>query len=239
MAGPPSRNSLPSVPGEPRVRRLGVGSSGSGDRPLRAQMVVALACVTMLIAVPLYLWRKPSNRGASAAASASGSGSAGSLATPAAPRAAPAPPVVTARIKLGAVQKVRCGSTAGASPNEGTLCDSLGGLEEALKKAILESESCAPKGVGSINFVLTVDFPKKKTHVYPGASGEWRGKQARRATNCVGNALKAPDLGALPHQYRFYALAVLANYGVAPTGGLAPGSAPPAASAGPALPTFE
>src|SRR5450755_225126 len=62
MAGPPSRSSFPSPnSGDPSSRRLGVGSGGR-DRPLRAQIVVALVLVCVLIAVPLYLLRRPGGR---------------------------------------------------------------------------------------------------------------------------------------------------------------------------------
>lgn len=246
MPGPSSsRPSFPSVPGEPRVRRLGVGSSGGGDRPLRAQVIVALVCAAMLVAVPLYLWRKPSLKGPSAPpARPSASGSAagpGSMAAPAASVAsAPAPPP---RLTLGAVQKVRCGNSASAS-NEAALCDTLGPFEQALERAVLASEDCAPKGKlkGSINYVLTIDFPHKKLHVFPGASGEWRGKQARRAASCVAAAMKV-DNWAIPHQFRVYAIAVLATYAgqqstlppllpsASPSGPSIPGAA--------ALPNFE
>jgi hypothetical protein len=184
------------VPGEPRVRRLGVGPSGGGDRPLRAQVVVALVCVMMLIAVPLYLMRKPSTKASAPALSASVSAATGPQAVPK-PSAEPGP--------------------APAAPPRLTL------------------EECAPKtkSKGSINYVLTVDFTRKKLHVYPGASGEWRGKQARRAANCVKSAIKAPDWNA-PHQYRYYALAILATYAGPP------GSLPiPVASGQSALPNFE
>lgn len=248
MAGPPSRSSFPSVPGEPRIRRLGVGSSGGADRPLRAQVIVALVCVAMLIAVPLYLLRRPSIKATPAQAASSASSSAGPQAVPAPAAAASAAP--PARLTLGAVQKVRCGSSPSASQNEGTLCDTLGPFEEALKKAVLTSEDCAPKAKvkGSINYVLTVDFVKKKTHVFPGASGEWHGKVARRATTCVANAIKITDWN-VSHQYRHYAIAVMATYAApagtdvvvppaAPSGTPAiPGAAPP--PPGPTLPTFE
>lgn len=234
MAGPPSRGSFPSVPGEPRVRRLGVGSSGGGDKPLKAQVIVALVCVTMLIAVPLYLSRRPSTKATGTAPSASASAALGPQAVPR-PSTEPAPSATPPRITLGPLQRVRCGSSSAAAPNEGTLCDSLGPFEDALKKAILETEQCAPKqsAKGSINYVLTVDFPRKKLHVYPGASGEWKGKQARRATNCVKAAIKNPDWNA-PHQYRFYAIAVLATYAGPPGTNVIP-----AASGQPGLPNFE
>ena len=225
------------------MRRLGVGSSGGGDRPLRAQVIVALVCAAMLLAVPLYLWRKPSTKTSGAAAVPSASASAGGplAAKPAAtPLTPPAPPP---RLTLGAVQKVRCGSSPAASPNEGTLCDTLGPFEEALKKAVLSGEDCAPKTKvkGSINFVLTIDFAHKKVHMFPGASGEWHGKQARRTTSCVGNAVKIADWN-IAHQYRFYAIALLATYAGPPGSDV---TAPPLASgtpaqpAGPTLPTFE
>jgi hypothetical protein len=241
MAGPPSRSSFPSVPGEPRVRRLGVGSSGGADRPLRAQVVVALVCAAMLIAVPLYLWRKPSTKTAAPVASTSASARAGLSPVIKAPAAAasanPAP-----RLTLGAVQKVRCGASASASPHEAALCDGLPPFEEALKQAVIASEDCAPKPKvkGSINFVLTVDFTHKKLHVFPGASGEWHGKQARRATACVNGALKVSDWN-IPHQYRFYSIAILASYagppGTEPAAPLASGAVPPPSA--PGLPSFE
>ena len=223
------------------MRRLGVGSSGGGDRPLRAQVIVALVCAAMLIAVPLYLWRKPSTKATQAAASASASsGMQAELKAPAAAAgAAPAP-----RLTLGAVQKVRCGATPSASQREGTLCDTLGPFEDALKKAILSSEECAPKAKtkGSINFVLTIDFAHKKLHVFPGASGDWHGKIARRATSCVSNAVKIADWN-IPHQYRHYAIAVLATYAGPPANDVAtpapPTSGAPAPPSGPTLPTFE
>jgi hypothetical protein len=240
MAGPPSRSSFPSVPGEPRVRRLGVGSSSGVDRPLRAQVVVALVCAAMLIAVPLYLWRKPSTKAAAPLASTSASARAllaPVIRVPASAASATPPP----RLTLGAVQKVRCGASAAASPHEGALCDGLPPFEEALRQAIVTSEECAPKSKlkGSINFVLTIDFTRKKLHVFPGASGEWRGKQARRATSCVNGALKVSDWSA-PHQYRYYAIAILATYAGPPGSEPAPiasGTTP--APSGPALPNFE
>jgi hypothetical protein len=213
-----------------------MGSSSGADRPLRAQVIVALVCVAMLIAVPLYLWRKPSTQASGAAAGAASSASASAGPTPPPRPSSEALPAATPpRITLGPIQKVRCGASASSARNEGSMCDTLAPFEEALKKAILESEGCAPKSGarGTINYVLTVDFPRKKLHVYPGASGEWRGRQARRATTCVAKAVTVADWN-VPHQYRFYAIAVLATY-AGPAGSLpAPG-----ASSAPALPSFE
>ncbi|HEY3254125.1 MAG TPA: hypothetical protein VGJ91_09265, partial [Polyangiaceae bacterium] len=210
MAGPPSRTSFPSGSGDPSSRRLGVGS-GTRDRPLRAQIVVALVAVCILIAVPLYLLRRPGGKSA-AVASASVSLDAGKA--PAAPGSAGTtlspldggkPPE---RLRVAAVQHVRCGASASGG-HEGNVCDSVPFFEEALSKAVRENPDCAPKAneQGTVNYVLTVDFQRKALHLFPGASGQWRGKQARRAVNCVKRAFASPDWGSTQHQYRFYTIA--------------------------------
>jgi len=213
MARPP-RSSIPSLSGEPRLRRLGVGSSAGLDRPLRAQLVVAGVAGVILMAVPLYLMRRPSGA---------------PIATPepsvirsaAKPQAAPmpvdaglAPPKAVERVRLAAAQRVKCGSSPTNARLEGGLCDALAPLEKSLAAAIRASVDCAPKQKegGTINFVLSVDFTNKKLHAFPGASGSWRGPLARKATDCVNRALPMPDWGAIPHQYRYYWLAVLATY---------------------------
>jgi hypothetical protein len=217
---------------------LGVGSS-SRARPLRAQIVVALVVVCVLIAVPLYLLRRPGGKAANPATSASASahGDAGaapstSAGTALTPLDAGKPPE---RLRVGAVQRVRCGASAGGG-HEGNICDSVPAFEEALSKAVRDNPDCTPKAnePGTINYVLTVDFSKKALHLFPGASGGWRGKQARRAITCIKRAFVQPDWTTMQHQYRFYTIAVLATY--------FPASGPPA-DAGPhnplATPNFE
>ena len=143
---------------------------------------------------------------------------------------APLPPKPTERVRLSAVQRVKCGSSPTQAKVEGGLCDSLPSAEGALAAAIRASADCAPKRKeeGAINFVLSLDFTARKFHVFPGASGSWRGPLARKATDCVNRAFPNPDWGAMPHQYRYYWLAILATYPL------------PGAAAVPAgTPTFE
>ena len=217
MAGPPSRSTFPSGSSDPSSRRLGVGSS-TRERPLRAQIVVALVVVCILIAVPLYLLRRPGGKaGAAASASASVGLDGGappalssSAGTAVAPLDAGKPPE---RIRVGAVQRVRCGASANGG-HEGNICDSVPSFEDALTKAVRENPDCTPKAneQGTVNYVLTVDFSKKSLHLFPGASGGWRGKQARRAVACIKRAFQQPDWSTIQHQYRFYTIAVLATY---------------------------
>jgi hypothetical protein len=225
------RPSIPSLSGEPRHRRLGTGPSGGGDKPLRAQLVVAGVVGVILIAVPLYLVRRPS--GASAPA-AEPSASAGVTRTPSAPSpvdaGAPAPAKAVERVKLGTPQRVKCGASATNARIEGGLCDALPAVERSLAAAIKAAVDCAPKRKeeGSINFVVSLDFTKRSFHVFPGASGTWRGPQARRTTDCVNRAFPAPDWGAIPHQYRYYWIAILATYPLASSAAVPAGT-----------PTFE
>lgn len=209
------RPPFPSAPSDPALRRLGVGPPGGSSRPIRAQLIVVIVLGLMLLAVPLYLWRRPS-LAAKAAADASASASA-SGAVAAVPVAVPKLPEVSAlepeRVKLSPIRKVRCGASArqsSASEN----CDSLAYFEKALADAVKASAECAPRSTkpGSINFVLEIDFTRKNLHVFPGASGDFRGPRARRTTKCVKAALPNPEWDTIVHQHRYYAIALLATY---------------------------
>ena len=222
MVGP-ERSSFPSAPSEPSLRRLGVGGSNNGgDRPLRAQLVVALVAVLILLAVPLYLWRRPS--GEENAPSASASAANAVMAASAIPAVMNSETKkIDERVKLGEVQKVKCSAAANLSGQKGALCDSLPFFEEQLEKAIVENVDCAPRTgkPGSVNYVLAIDFTNRKLNVFPGASGAWKGPQARRSAECVERSLGAPEWDKIQHQYRYYNIAIMANY------------EPPAAAKGP------
>jgi hypothetical protein len=174
---------------------------------LRAQIIVALVVVLILIAVPLYLWRRPNGDDSESVSSAT---------PPAASASAPTSVTDPAheRVKLAPAQRVRCSASPTTSGQEGQLCDSLPFFEDALAKAIRENVGCAPRADadGTINYVLTVDFDNRRLHVYPGRSGTWKGPQARRAATCIKKQLATPDWPSIKHQYRYYMIAILATY---------------------------
>ena len=198
--------------------------------------MVALVIGLMLIAVPLYLWRRPSASDQAAPDQSAPPGSAAAAGASALPGQVLLDAGRTQeRVRLATVQRVKCSAGAARSGQEGSLCDSLPYFEEALAKAIRENADCAPKTgkEGTINHVLTVDFTQRKLHVFPGASGGWKGPQARKATDCVRRALPAPAWDSIQHQHRFYSIAILATY-------LPPSAAPPVAPGGvPGAPVFE
>lgn len=206
MAGPP-RPSFPSTPTEPGIRRLGVRSSAHIDRPIRSQAVLAVMAALVLLAVPLYLLRSPAAEDPKPPAQAPMGFS-------------PSVPQVDdsaksdGRVTLGKPVRIRCSNSAVGVGQEGSLCDSLPQLEAALAKAITDTVDCAPRtgDEGALNFVLKIDFAHKTLHVFPGASGTWKGPQARRTTQCVKQALPAPDWEHIEHKLNHYEIAILATY---------------------------
>lgn len=209
------------LPSEPSVRRLGVGNGGGG-RPIRAQLVVALVGVLVLIAVPLYLIRRPTAHDPVAAPNASGSATVTASPSMPALSSLPLPQIDPGiapeeRVKAAPAVRVRCGASPGRG-SDGSLCDQQRDLEEALTRAVREGTDCAPKAAakqeGTINYVLTADFSKRTLHVFAGQTGTWRGPQARRSAQCVKRRIAAPRWEALTHQHRYYQIAVLATYKV-------------------------
>lgn len=206
MPGPPRPN-FPSNPSEPAIRRLGVRSSAHIDRPIRSQVVLAVVGALVLLSIPLYLLRSPT-----VPAEAE---------QPEAPLGfSPSVPAGTdkkvedERITIDEPIRVKCSSSPSVAGKTGQLCDELPFFTESLSAAIKESIDCAPRTgeQGSLNYVLTVDFTHKRLHVFPGASGMWKGPQARRATQCVKRSLKAPDWEKMSHNFRYYEIALMAHY---------------------------
>ncbi len=201
-----SKPSFPA-PSEPNLKRLGVGGGGP-ERPLRAQLVVAVVVTLVLVAVPLYLLRRPSAQVEDADATAR-------TVRPALIRnTVDAGPRELSNVTLGMVQRVTCSSSPGKPGNEGSLCDSLPVFEHALASAIKSTSECAPRTgkSGTINYVLSVNFSTKRLHVFPGASGSWKGPQAKAAAKCVKRALPKVDWDSVMHRYRYYMIAIMANY---------------------------
>jgi hypothetical protein len=202
------RSSHPLPPrSESNLRRLS-RSAGGAERPLRAQLVLGSTLALVLIAIPIYLLRRPSDTPSSSLSEASVSLFGGVFHN----EADASSPV--AQVLLGPIQRVKCGPSSSQISNEGELCDALPALEAALRQSVLGALDCAPRTgkEGSINFVLEVDFENSRYNLFPGKSGKWRGPQARRAIQCVLRGFPPVDLATVSHQYGYYAIAILAVY---------------------------
>jgi hypothetical protein len=192
---------------EPNLRRLSNGSAG-GERPLRAQLVIALVLGLILFAVPLYLFRRPSGTATHVATDGGAQRFGGVV------RATVDASTGSGGVMLGRAQRVRCGASASQTSGEGGLCDALPALEAAFRTAIRGNDECAPRtgSEGSINYVLEVDFASNRLNVFPGKSGKWRGPRAQRAATCVLRSFPPVAWGEITHQHQYYAIAILATY---------------------------
>ncbi len=204
----PPRPSFTSAPSEPTIRRLGVRSSTNIERPIRAQVILLAVGVALLLSIPLYLLRTPAEQTKKEPSGDAPLGFAPSV---------PAGTVEDEKDELVEMEEavlVKCASRPGIRGKSGRLCDRIESIEKSLRTAITETYDCAPRTgeEGTLNYVLTVDFAAHKLRVFPGASGSWKGPQARRATQCVKRALSAPDWEKLPHEYGYYEIAVMTTY---------------------------
>lgn len=207
MAGP-TRPSFTSAPSEPSIRRLGARSSASIERPIRAQMVLVGVGALLLLAIPLYLLRAPAEKAGHVEQGPAPLGFSPSV---------PAGSDGKKEDKLLVLEEpsiVKCGASQTTTGKSGRLCDRLEPIQASFQKAISETYDCAPRTgeQGTLNYVLTVDFALHRLHVFPGASGTWKGPQARRATQCTKRALAAPDWEKLAHEHNYYEIAILATY---------------------------
>lgn len=206
MNRPPLSSSPPSQPSP--YRYLG---RGGGERPVRVQIIIALVAGMILVAVPLYLWRRPrpeSIPSADAAVADAGVNDGSSGAAPVfAVDSGPSP------VTLSPFTTIRCENPGpGKTPPE--RCDHLTFFEDGLARAIRENTACAPTGKTQItvSFVMEVDFRTKKTNLFTGKSSSIKREKTKELLRCVKRAMPTPDWGTVPHQYARYKVNVIATY---------------------------
>jgi hypothetical protein len=202
MNRPPLPSSPPSQPSPYRY----LGSGGNGERPVRLQIIIALVAGLILVAVPLYLWRRPRPESIpsadAAVASASAPIDAGLL-----------PSDASAGITVSPVKTLKCENPGpGKTPPE--RCDHVTFFEDGLARAIRENGACAPssKTGYSVSFVLETDFRRKKLNLYVGKSTTIKRDKTKELVRCVRRAMPTPDWGTIPHQYVKYKVNVIATY---------------------------
>ncbi len=215
---PPRLSSIPPSQPSP-YRQLGSG----GQQPVRLQMILGLVVGLVLVAVPLYLWRRPEQAKAGAGASASAaSGPGGAPAAGSSPQpsgsAVPYVPLTDpssaeSKVKLEPFKTVRCSDPGpGKTPPE--RCDHITFFEDAMTRAVKENATCAPpsKTGAQVSFVLDLDFRKKQRKLNRGKSTTLSKEQSKELFACVEKALPTPDWDSVPHQHSRYIVNLTANY---------------------------
>jgi hypothetical protein len=206
---------LSSLPpsGPSPLRHLG----GSSQRTARSPAVVGLIALLVLIALPLYLWRKPKPVKEVAQATlqpevvdAGPSSDAGALTQ--------ANESASKRVTLADPKTARCMGKGGARVGS-EQCDRLTAFEEALTRSIRDNTACAPPAPApyTVSFVLSLDFERKHMHLWAGKSGTLKKRNAADLMRCVERAIVLPDWGTVTHQFQRYDVNVIASY---PGGGM-------------------
>jgi hypothetical protein len=173
---------------------------------VRLQIIIALVAGLILVAVPLYLWRRPRPESIPSADAAT--------ADSALPLdAGPPPDAGAAGVTLSPFTTLRCENPGpGKTPPE--RCDHVTFFEDALSRAIRENAACAPpsKEPFTVSFVLEMDFRRKRTNLYAGKSTTIKRTRTKDLVRCLERAMPKPDWGTIPHQYAKYRVNVIATY---------------------------
>lgn len=202
----------PSRP-RPRVSRPGADAEADGGAPPRAQLVAMGLLGLVLVAVPLYLWRRPRPLDAEPETAASQVDDPPPAAVAAAPNVdAPSGP----RIVVGTARVLEC-HDKGPHRTAPADCDRLPTFEKQLADAIVAHGACVPAtaGGGTLAFVADVSFSRKKKPVSVSVSRDTGTlKSAKIASACaaaVGRALASATLDE-KHAHARYKLEVIATY---------------------------
>ncbi|MBX3227761.1 MAG: hypothetical protein KIT84_15500 [Labilithrix sp.] len=208
--GRPTASRMSVPPSEPRSSRASFDALDAHvDRPARIQMIVALILGLVLVAIPLYLWRRPRAESISATIGTTDAGALPAV-TAGGPGSAP-----DEKLTLGDPKVVSC-HDAGPKTTPPEKCDHLPEIERLFAKAIEDSAGCASKdpGGGSIVWVLDVTF-KRKTALAMAAKAGNTMKSKKVISSCE-KTLRA-KLPSLPydttkHEHARYFLSITATY---------------------------
>lgn len=186
----------------------------AADRPARAHVVVALVLGLALVAIPLYLWRRPRADARVVPLSLDG----GALSLPAADGASGRPTrlddrgLPSTKPTFGPFTTLLCqkpgrGSTAAED------CDPLVDVERALASAIAElAPSCIPPSGGAAHYVAEVNFKKASAHVVVPTCLRCSPKVMKACSASVTAKLQALPLASMAHTHVRYKVAVTATY---------------------------
>jgi hypothetical protein len=176
---------------------------------VQLQIIIALVAALILVAVPLYLWRRPKPDAVPSADAAVVDGGAPFAPMPIAVVVDAGPPGV----KLSPFTTLKC-ENPGPGKTAPERCDHVQFFEDGLARAIRENQSCltGAKSPTTVSYVIDTDFRRKRVNLYTGKSSST--KKTKELLRCVKRALATPDWATIPHQYARYKVNVVATYPV-------------------------
>ncbi|MDP9150021.1 MAG: hypothetical protein M3O36_08795 [Myxococcota bacterium] len=212
-------------PSAPPLRRPR-GFTPPEDRHGRVLILAAWVLGLVLVALGLYVWRRPQAAGDAAEPGGHAEGEATS------PSAAPAaPPEGGARSPLivSDARVLGC-HDRGPKKTPPDQCDHLPPVEQALASAIAQSVACVPQGSAgdgggsvsgqTIEYVADVSFSRHRVSLTLPRAGRSLNDRKVLAACAAGvqGALRALALQGIDHQHARYEIAVTATYGLAARG---------------------
>ncbi|WP_394837743.1 hypothetical protein LVJ94_12595 [Pendulispora rubella] len=200
-----------SDPPKPDIEAL----AASVDRVGKIQLLIVGLLTLALVAIPLYLWRRP--RSDDNAPPIPRPVAVDTAAAATADTAAPTTPDAGASgISLSDITVLSCHDrgTRKTAPGD---CDRLSAIETALAAAIVKKADCVPTSAtgGTIQYVADVGFARSRNKIAVLAPRDGRTlKNAKLASACalaVKKELASTPLD-IPHAHERYKIAVTANY---------------------------
>lgn len=195
------------------------------DRPARLQMIAALVLGLVLVAIPLYLSRRPRSEAVTVTSEQqAASASAMPVAQVRDPVAFPSANG-SGDVLLSETRVLEC-HDPGSKRTAPTDCDHLASIEKSFAQAIKDNGACLPTaaGGGTLVYLIDVSFQRKRNPVALTVPKDGRalrnlvgntkasGAAAMACGNAVKHALSGVALDGVPHEHARYKIAITATY---------------------------
>jgi hypothetical protein len=189
--------------------------SGAFGSPARLQVLAVALLGVLLVAVPLYLWRRPRAVGEAP------TGSASAVAVEAPDATIELPDEFDAGslkgIKLSDPRVLEC-KDPGSRKTPTEQCDPLPQFTKSFGDAILAAKDCLPQnaGAGSITYVADVSFSKHHAPVTVSLPKDGRSYKGMKLIGGCAAAVKSAASGmsleGMEHGHSRYKIAIVATY---------------------------
>jgi len=210
---------LPKIPPDDPKRRAPTdiaALAASVDRVGKIQLIIVGLLTLALVAIPLYLWRRPRSGEDSPEALVRPVAETALAADAGAAAANSAPDAGTSGLSLSEMTIVSCHDrgTRKTAPSE---CDRLPGIESALAAAIVKRADCVPAaaGGGTIQYVADVGFARSRNKIAILTPRDGRTLRSAKLSSTCAAAVKrelASTSLEVQHAHERYKIAVTANY---------------------------
>lgn len=168
-------------------------------------MIVALLLGLVLVAIPLYLWRRPQAESIQVSTTTPEGGATG-INTPT--------PAVEEKLSLAEPRVLSC-HDPGPKKTPPEQCDHVVELEHAFAKAIEDGVSCVPKDAGGGTIIYVADVNVRRRTVAVTTPKESRTLKSSKVAGLCERAVKSHlslNYESMKHEHARYRVAITATY---------------------------